>query len=47
MQQAVPRLDWLYALIAGATVLGATVLCVTFVLWPPDPAPKAGFRLKM
>lgn len=35
MQQAAPRLDWLYALIAGATVLGATILGATFVLWPP------------
>jgi hypothetical protein len=35
MQQAAPRLDWLYALIAGATALGATILGATFVLWPP------------
>jgi putative MATE family efflux protein len=35
MQQAVPRLDLLYALIAGATALGAIILGTTFVLWPP------------
>ena len=40
MQQAAPRLEWLYALIAGATVLGATVLGLTFVLRPPIRSQK-------
>jgi hypothetical protein len=36
-----------YALIAGAAVPGALVLGAVFVLWPPDPRSKSGFRLKM
>jgi putative MATE family efflux protein len=35
MQQAEPRLDLIYALIAGATALGAMILGGSFVLWPP------------
>jgi hypothetical protein len=40
-QQATPRLDWLYALIAGATILGALVLGSVFVLRPPLEVQKA------
>jgi hypothetical protein len=29
------RLEWLYALIAGATVLGARALGSALVIWPP------------
>jgi putative MATE family efflux protein len=35
MQEADARLDWLYALIAAATVLGALILGAIFVLRPP------------
>jgi Na+-driven multidrug efflux pump len=34
-QQGSPRLEWLYALIAGSTVLGAVVLGSAFVFRPP------------
>jgi hypothetical protein len=33
--QASPRLEWLYALIAGSTALGAVVLGWAFVFRPP------------
>ena len=31
-----PRLDWLYYLVAGSTVIGALVLGAVFVLRPPN-----------
>jgi Na+-driven multidrug efflux pump len=40
MQEADPRLDGLYALIAGATVLGALILGAIFVLRPPVQSQK-------
>jgi hypothetical protein len=40
LQQMNPRLDGLYALIAGSTVLGALALGSAFILRPPIRAEK-------
>jgi hypothetical protein len=34
--QYAPRLDWLYYLVAGSTVIGASALGAVFWLWPPN-----------
>jgi MATE family, multidrug efflux pump len=31
-----PRLDWLYSIVAGSTVIGALTLAIVFVFRPPN-----------
>jgi putative MATE family efflux protein len=44
LQQADPQLDWLYFLVAGATVLAACTLAFIFVIRPPRAVPKPALR---
>jgi Na+-driven multidrug efflux pump len=36
LQQQAPRLDWLYYLVAGSTVIGALTLGIVFAFRPPN-----------
>jgi putative MATE family efflux protein len=41
LQQPDPQLDWLYYMVACATVLAASTLALMFAFRPPDPTRKA------